>query len=71
MEYKGLMNRMQRIDLPAHSVHCNFKKCVYKVSGVCGDPRTSKGNSDAACFKKGNKEIYSFLEEIRDRKEAD
>ena len=62
------MDHYQR--LPAHCLPnepcaCAHRlPCVYRVNGVCDEPRTNKGNSDAACHKSGNREIMLKLKPV-------
>ncbi len=63
MEYTGQMSRMQRDELPDASMHCTLPRhCVYRKDGLCDEPRTNKGNGDAACHRMGNRAIYAALQ---------
>lgn len=59
------MSRIQRSDLPSRNTICGMMKpCVYREeTNWCDDPRTNKGNSDAACHRLSNKELLRWLEE--------
>ncbi len=62
MKYTGTMIRMQRGELPDSSMRCALPgACVYRANGVCDEPQTNKGNSDAACHRMGNRAIYALL----------
>lgn len=37
------------------------KPCVYLVGTVCDEPRTNKGNYDAACHRVNNKNLLPHL----------
>lgn len=57
------MTRIPRRHLPDGFVKCGVPHdCPYMSSnGYCDDPRTAKGNSDAACHRMGNKELLEYL----------
>ena len=62
MKYTGTMTRMQSGDLPGIPTLCGLERpCVYRVEGICSDPRINKGNGDAACHRMGNRAIYAKL----------
>lgn len=48
--------------LPKRNAICSMKvECVYRVDGVCDEPRINKGNSDSACHKMNNKDLLPLL----------
>lgn len=53
----------QRLWMPRTPHRCP-KQCVYAVAGVCDDPRINKGNGDAYCHRRGNREVLSWLVQI-------
>lgn len=57
------MTRISRHHLPDTFVKCAVPRdCPYMTSnGYCHDPRTAKGNSDAACHRMSNKELMDYL----------
>ena len=62
MKYTGSMTRMQASELPGRYVFCALDRmCVYRINGMCDDPRNNKGNGDAACHRMGNRAIYEKL----------
>lgn len=58
--------RIHKRSIPDTPCNCAVNKpCVYKtVLGHCYEPRTNKGNSDAACFGLGNAKLISMLVRI-------
>ena len=59
--------RMQRYMLPGIPTRCSLARdCVYRVAGVCDEPKVNKGNSDAACYGMSNKDIADRLEPLSD-----
>jgi hypothetical protein len=58
--------RIQRSDIPDQPTPCAWPNaCVYRKDGVCDEPRTNKGNSDAACNRMTNKQLLIYLEAKR------
>lgn len=53
--------------LPREPSHCPQDSCVYNAKGVCDDPRTNRGNSDAACHKQRVAKLLDSLSEIGGR----
>jgi hypothetical protein len=55
--------RLQRSDIPDAPTPCAWPNaCVYRdESGICDEPRTNKGNSDAECHKMPNRQIIGYL----------
>lgn len=54
------INRLHKGVLPNIPSNCQ-RLCVYSHHGVCDDPRTNKGNSDAHCHKSGNAKLLIEL----------
>lgn len=57
--YERISARM----LPGVPCDCEHKNgCVYRDGhSICDDPRTNKGNSDAACHLTSNKNLLALL----------
>jgi hypothetical protein len=55
--------RVQLSDLPAFPVQCPLTMpCVYRVNGMCGEPRINKGNGDAGCHNISNRVVLAALD---------
>lgn len=50
--------------LPRQPARCPQAACIYNAEGVCDDPRTNRGNSDAACHKKSVAKLLDSLSEL-------
>lgn len=58
----GYHSRTSIYDLPNWEMPCDLTRaCVYRQYGRCDQPRTNKGNSDAACHKMLNRDMLSML----------
>ncbi len=55
------MLRLQRSHLPIVESTCPKVACVYNERGTCDEPRISKGNSDAKCFRMSNRATLEML----------
>lgn len=54
--------RIQNSDLPEGRSVCPMPgACVYRVDGICDEPRTNKRNSDAGCHRMTNKHVLRVL----------
>lgn len=55
--------RVSISSVPSRPTPCGItEKCVYRdANGVCDDPRTNKGNGDAYCHRKNNKDVVAIL----------
>lgn len=50
--------------LPRGPTICRLaKECVYRADRICDDPRTNKGNGDAACHRMRGRTILGYLGE--------
>jgi hypothetical protein len=62
------LSRVSLYAVPARPQYCTVEKdCVYRIGGVgggCQDPRTNKGNSDAACHRMNNKDLIVKLRPV-------
>lgn len=66
------MSRVSASNLPNSTSTCavanpdgSEKWCPYRDgNSYCDEPRTNKGNSDAACHRMNNKDLLRFLEKI-------
>lgn len=68
MEVKSCFQRIPKSQLPHKPVYCNITDCVYCKENICDDVSCNKGNSDAACYKMGNRILMEkHLELIKDR----
>lgn len=56
--------RYQLSDIPNTEMPCPMDYCVYNKHGKCDEPRTNKGNSDAACHLFSNRALLRFLKVI-------
>jgi hypothetical protein len=61
------MSRVSILDVPDYPKVCRVARpCVYRglnaPSPWCEEPRTNKGNSDAACHTMNNKDLLKLLE---------
>lgn len=55
-------SRTSKFDLPNWETPCDLTTaCVYRQSGRCDQPRTNKGNGDAACHRMNNKDVLAML----------
>lgn len=52
--------RFQKRDIP-NTPHRCVAVCVYSKDGICDEPRTNNGNSDAKCFYLTNKAVIMGL----------
>jgi hypothetical protein len=49
--------------IPATLTKCPLHGCVYNSKlGFCDNPRINKGNSDAACHRKTNRDLLMLLD---------
>lgn len=69
--YFLMTSRVSIDDIPDYPKVCRVPKmCVYRglkaralvAAGWCEEPRTNKGNSDAACHRMNNKDLLKLLE---------
>lgn len=65
------MSRVQISRIPNTPCLCSFgapylrEKCIYQDGqGVCGEPRTNKGNGDAGCYNVSNKLLMWHLKKV-------
>ena len=55
-----------KLDIPDGLRICKQRRCVYMIEGegVCLEPRTNRGNSDALCHRVLPSEVLMWLREV-------
>ncbi len=56
-----MAQRITLSSLPSSQTPCPKDHCIYNEAGCCDSPQINKGNSDAACFRMGNKSVLAFM----------
>lgn len=65
-----MTSRVSKLDIPNYPMACSVQRmCPYRGleattlarSTWCEEPRTNKGNSDAACHRMNNKDLLKHL----------
>ena len=63
--------RVSKYQIPTTESGCLLwsVECIYRDGfSLCDDPRTNKGNSDAACHKMANKTLLQYVHPQSDGK---
>lgn len=60
MEVKSCFQRIPKSQLPNKPIYCDITTCVYCNDNICDDVSCNKGNSDAACYKMGNRKLMEM-----------
>jgi hypothetical protein len=58
--------RVSTLQLPRVPTPCP-KTCIYATEGMCDEPRINKGNGDAYCHKRNNKDVLAWLNEAKQK----